>query len=125
MKKPIIISLLLFACFIAALAGHKNKKIEIRVTRGQQFHLLELGSNSCTSCIAMNQVLDELKSDYPEVLSIEKMDVFKNKDLIHKYSLKVIPTQIFYTSTGKELFRNEGFISAKEMMLKIKKHNLK
>ena len=40
--------------------------------------------------------------------------------LKQKYGVKMIPTQIFFDASGKELFRHEGFMSKEDILGKWK-----
>ena len=68
----------------------------------------------------MYNTLEELKKDYADIINVEFIDVFKNPDEAKKYKINVIPTQIFYDASGKELFRHEGFFSKEDILGKWK-----
>jgi thioredoxin 1 len=82
--------------------------------------LLEVGSTTCTPCKMMKPVLEELGKEYKGKLSIEIIDVEKDKDAKELYNIKVIPTQIFYNAEGKEIFRHIGFFSKEDIINKWK-----
>jgi thioredoxin 1 len=44
------------------------------------------------------------------------LDVWQNPDAGKAYGIGMIPTQIFYDGTGRELFRHEGFFSRQEIL---------
>jgi thioredoxin 1 len=48
------------------------------------------------------------------------LDVHKYPGLIDMYNIKLIPTQIFYDGSGKELFRHEGFYPTEDILAKWK-----
>ena len=82
--------------------------------------LLDLGAGKCVPCKMMFPVLDELKKEYTGTLEVEFIDVWKNPDAAKQYGIEVIPTQIFYDATGKELFRHIGFFSKDDILAKWK-----
>ena len=82
--------------------------------------LLDLGAGKCVPCKMMFPVLDELKKEYAGKLEVEFIDVWKNPDAGKQYKIEVIPTQIFYDTTGKELFRHIGFIAKADILAKWK-----
>ncbi len=82
--------------------------------------LVDLGADKCIPCKMMAPILDELKKEYAGRLEVEFIDVWKNPDMAKKYGISLIPTQIFYDSYGKELFRHEGFISKEDILAKWK-----
>jgi thioredoxin 1 len=82
--------------------------------------LIDLGAGKCIPCKMMFPVLDELKKEYIGKLDVEFIDVWKNPDAGKQYGIEVIPTQIFYDATGKELFRHIGFFSKDDILAKWK-----
>ena len=71
--------------------------------------LIELGSVGCKPCKLMAPIIEELKNEYEGKLSVEFYDVRENPEHGRKYSIKLIPTQIFLDAEGNEFFRHEGF----------------
>ncbi|MGA2178149.1 MAG: thioredoxin family protein [Verrucomicrobiota bacterium] len=82
--------------------------------------LLDLGAGKCIPCKMMFPVLDKLKKEYSGKLEVEFIDVWKNPDAGKQYGIEVIPTQIFYDTTGKELFRHIGFFGKEDILGKWK-----
>jgi len=82
--------------------------------------LVDLGSDRCQSCKAMVPVLDALTREYDGRLEVVFIDVWKNPEEADRYGIHLIPTQIFFDSDGKELFRNEGFSSKEGILAKWK-----
>ncbi len=78
--------------------------------------LVDLGSDKCKQCKALAPILDELRTQYVGRLSVEFIDVWKKPKEAQLYKIRLIPTQILYDGTGKELWRHEGFISKKELI---------
>jgi len=82
--------------------------------------LVDLGADKCIPCKMMAPILEELKKEYEGRLIVEFIDVWKNPAEAPKYGIKLIPTQIFYDASGKELFRHEGFFSREDILSKWK-----
>jgi thiol-disulfide isomerase/thioredoxin len=82
--------------------------------------LLDLGAGKCIPCKMMAPILEQLKKDYAGTLEVEFIDVWKNPDAGKQYKIEVIPTQIFYDTTGKELFRHIGFFAREDILAKWK-----
>lgn len=80
--------------------------------------LVDLGSDTCVSCKMMLSVLDELRAEFSGELQVDFLDVHKYPDLAGMYAIKLIPTQVFFDASGKELFRHEGFYSAEDILAK-------
>lgn len=82
--------------------------------------LLDLGAGRCIPCKMMAPILEQLKNEYAGKLEVEFIDVWKNPDAGKPYAIEVIPTQIFFDATGKELFRHIGFYSKDDILAKWK-----
>lgn len=82
--------------------------------------LVDLGAGKCIPCKMMAPILEDLKKDYAGKLEVVFIDVWQNADEGSKYKIRVIPTQIFYSPEGKELFRHEGFYSREDILKKWK-----
>lgn len=82
--------------------------------------LLDLGATKCIPCKKMAPILEELKKEYAGKLEIEFIDVWDNPGAAKKHGITLIPTQIFYDASGKELFRNQGFIGKNDILAKWK-----
>ncbi len=82
--------------------------------------LVDLGADKCIPCKMMAPILEELKTKYADKLQVDFIDVWKNPDEAPKYKISIIPTQIFYDASGKELFRHEGFFAKEDILAKWK-----
>ena len=82
--------------------------------------LVDLGAGKCIPCKMMAPILEQMKKDYAGTLDVEFIDVWKNPDAGKQYQIEVIPTQIFYDATGKELFRHIGFYAKADILAKWK-----
>ena len=82
--------------------------------------LVDLGAGKCIPCKMMAPILEELEKEYAGKLDVVFIDVWENPDEKKGYNIKMIPTQIFYDSSGKELFRHEGFFSKEDILGKWK-----
>jgi thioredoxin 1 len=86
--------------------------------------LVDLGADKCIPCKLMAPILQELKTKYKDKLQVDFVDVWKNPDEAKKTGIKIIPTQIFYDASGKELFRHEGFFSKEDILGKWKEFGI-
>jgi thioredoxin 1 len=82
--------------------------------------LVDLGADKCIPCKMMMPVLEELDKEYKGKLQVEFYDVWKNSAPAEQYGIRVIPTQIFLSPDGKELFRHEGYFSKEDILAKWK-----
>ena len=82
--------------------------------------LIDLGAKSCVPCKMMAPILEELQNEYKGKLQVEFIDVWENQSAGDQYGIRVIPTQIFFDPSGKELFRHAGFMSKEDILTKWK-----
>jgi len=80
--------------------------------------LIDLGAEKCIPCKMMAPVLEELGSEYEGKMEVVFIDVWKNREKTSEYRVKMIPTQIFFSEKGKELFRHSGFIGKEDILVK-------
>ena len=82
--------------------------------------LVDVGAKTCIPCKLMAPILEGLKKEYAGRLQVDFLDLSINTDYAGQYKVRVIPTQIFYDASGKELFRHEGFYSKEDILAKFK-----
>jgi len=82
--------------------------------------LVDLGAGMCIPCKLMAPILEELKKEYEGRLEVVFIDVNEDKEATDKYKIDLIPTQIFFDPSGKELFRHTGFFSREDILAKWK-----
>ena len=80
--------------------------------------LLDLGSDSCTACKTMAPILDEMRETFEGQFYVRFLDARKDRSVVSKYGIKVIPTQIFFNEDGGELFRHQGFYGREDILAK-------
>jgi len=82
--------------------------------------LVDLGADKCIPCKMMAPILEQMKKEYEGRLTVDFIDVWKNPGAGEQYGINLIPTQIFYDVSGKELFRHEGFFAKADILAKWK-----
>ena len=82
--------------------------------------LVDVGADKCIPCKMMAPALEELTKDYSKSVQIKFVDVWKEPGAEKPYKVRMIPTQIFYDPSGKELFRHEGYYSKEDILGKFK-----
>jgi thioredoxin 1 len=80
--------------------------------------LLDFGRGICIPCKKMAPVLQELSEEYKDRVIIKIIEIDSEKELTRINRIRLIPTQIFFDSKNKEVFRHEGFMD-KEAIKKI------
>ena len=82
--------------------------------------LLDLGADKCVPCKMMAPILEQLKEEYKGRFKVDVIDVWKDPAASRSWRIRVIPTQIFFDGSGKELYRHEGFFSKEDILKKWK-----
>jgi thioredoxin 1 len=82
--------------------------------------LIDVGAGTCIPCKLMTPILEELKQELQGKIVVQFIDLNKFPNAARVYGILVMPTQIFYDATGKELFRHEGFFSKEDILGKWK-----
>ncbi len=80
--------------------------------------LLDFGRGKCIPCKAMAPILKELSEEYKDRVVIKIIEIDQDPPLTMANRIRLIPTQVFYDSKNKEVFRHEGFMD-KEAIKKI------
>lgn len=80
--------------------------------------LVDLGASKCIPCKLMKPILDDLKANYADRFTTVFIDVWENPEEGAKYGVEMIPTQIFYDASGRELFRHTGFFGKEDILAK-------
>lgn len=80
--------------------------------------LLDLGSVTCIPCKMMAPMLEELRKEYAGRLQVEFVDVNQDREAAAAHGVRIIPTQIFFDASGKEVFRHEGFFGKEDILAK-------
>ena len=94
------------------------------IVRDKIPRMVDLGRTFCIPCKMMAPILEGLKKEYAGRLQVEFIDIGKNPNAARKYGIRLIPTQIFFDASGKEVYRHEGFMSKADILAAWKKHGL-
>lgn len=118
--KIAIVAVLITAVGIV-VALRQNKSTEAKQQTSTVLpRLVDLGAGKCIPCKMMAPILEELKTEYAGRLRVDFIDVWEDPDAGKGYGIRIIPTQIFYDASSKELFRHEGFFSKEDILAKWK-----
>lgn len=97
-----------------------NETRKVQPTEKKIPILIDLGAGKCIPCKMMAPILEGLRAEYAGRLQVEFIDVWENPSAGDQYKIRVIPTQIFFDPSGKELFRHVGFMSKEDILSKWK-----
>ena len=81
--------------------------------------MVDLGANACIPCKMMAPILEELAAEYRGRAAIIFIDVCQNPDAGKKFKVSMIPTQIFFDRSGKEVYRHSGFMDKKTIIAQL------
>jgi thioredoxin 1 len=72
--------------------------------------VIEFGASACAACKDMKAVLNELRRTHGAQIGIAEVDLIKQREVIPRYRIQVMPTQIFFDGQGRETGRHVGVI---------------
>ncbi len=98
-----------------------------KVKENPKVTFVELGSVNCIPCKQMKPIMDDIEKEYPTQVKVVFHDVWTAKGKVdaEKYKIRLIPTQVFLDSLGKEYFRHEGFFPKEELVKILKQKGVK
>ncbi|MFC1921171.1 thioredoxin family protein [Chloroflexota bacterium] len=105
---------LILASFIILLSGCgentdlTSTSLNQAISNGRPT-LAEFGRGVCIPCKEMKPILEELSIEYKGKLNVVIVETDDNIELTRQFGIMMIPTQIFFDSNGKEIFRHVGF----------------
>jgi thioredoxin 1 len=83
--------------------------------------LAEFGSNTCIPCKQMKPILEKLAVEYKNKLNVVIVEVYEQTALASQYKIMVIPTQVVFDSSGKEVTRHTGLWPREDILTQLKK----
>jgi len=83
--------------------------------------MLELGSVGCIPCEQMKPVIEKLRTNFKGKLEVIFVDVRRDGENGRRYSVTMIPTQVFLDRTGREFHRHIGYYAYEEIVPVLKR----
>jgi thioredoxin 1 len=87
--------------------------------------VVDLGADKCQACKDLAPILQQLKKEYAGRAQVDFIDVWKDPKAGEDYNVRIIPTQIFYNTEGKEFWRHQGFLPKEEFVAKLREAGMK
>ena len=123
MKTSIRIMLLLALILALPLSG---SRAALPVPAFGTVTLVDLGAHSCIPCKMMAPILEELGKEYKGRAAVVFIDVWEHPEEAKRFKVSIIPTQIFFDRSGREITRHVGFLDKQliveqlEALIKVK-----
>ncbi len=125
MKNALIVAVVVLvvvtvACLKSAGPGPKSPASPATQPAEALPRLVELGAGKCQACKAMAPIIERLRKAYAGRIEVESVDVIQDRDRAREIDYRLIPSQVFFDASGKELWRHEGFMPKDEIEAKFK-----
>jgi thioredoxin 1 len=91
-------------------------------TQGYKVTFMEIGSKTCIPCKMMQPIMKEIAEEYKGIVKVEFYDLMEDREIGPRYSIRVMPTQVFLDANGREFFRHEGFYPKDELAKMLNGH---
>ncbi len=106
---------LAYLCAPQSGAGDESQETTTSQNAKPLPRMVDLGKTWCIPCKKMVPVLEEAKKIYKDRATIEFIDLDAHPEAAQTYKVMMMPTQVFYTSEGKEFERHMGFIPVEDI----------
>jgi thioredoxin 1 len=77
--------------------------------------MADFGLGTCKPCKAMEPILRQAAQDYWGKANILFIELDKYPDLARAYRIAVMPTQIFFDASGRQLDSHMGFLAREDI----------
>jgi Thioredoxin domain-containing protein len=77
--------------------------------------MVDFGADYCPPCRLMEPVLKTAEREYKGRAAVLVIDVTQHAALATSFGVRVIPTQIFFDKSGREVARHEGYLERKAL----------
>jgi thioredoxin 1 len=108
-----ILLISLSMCLILSIMLHSNLgAVDFRTVPVKgMVTMVDLGAKSCIPCKMMDPILQKMEKLYAKKAAIVFIDIRYYPQEATRFSIRAIPTQIFFDKEGNEVYRHEGFMS--------------
>lgn len=114
----LLVAGLLCACGNSDSSDLASFPLEKALSNGKPT-LAEFGWRECIPCKQMKPVLEELAVEYEGKVNVLIVEIPFHEDLAEKYGIMVMPVQIFFDSTGREVARHAGFLPKAQIIAQL------
>ena len=110
MKVIIVGALLMLASTARAELPSSSATTVNQVLASGKPAVIDLGARTCIPCKKMAPILESLAGEYRTRANVLFVDVHEDQAAADRFKVRMIPTQIFFNSQGKEVKRHIGFL---------------
>ena len=125
MKHRLLLTLVGSVLFLALTAGTMSATEQAmdfsKVPVKGMVTMIDLGAKKCIPCKMMAPIMEKMKKVYDGKAAIVFIDVWKHREQAKRFGIRAIPTQIFFDSDGKEIYRHAGFMGEKDIIAQLEK----
>jgi thioredoxin len=79
-------------------------------------NMIDLGAKKCIPCKMMAPIMKKMEKKYEGRAKVVFIDVWENREQATRFSIRAIPTQIFFDAQGSEVLRHVGFMSEEQIV---------
>ena len=122
MKRKTVLILAVLAVTISAFSYQiclsqplADRRFPKEIAQSPLPKLLDFGAGKCIPCKAMAPILKELTEEYKGRVIIKIIEIYDEREMTQANKVRLIPTQVFYDSKNKEVFRHEGFMDREQI----------
>ena len=116
MRVLAILSLLLTATVVRAELPSASEAVINRALASGKPAVIDLGARYCNPCKKMAPILESLATEYRGKATVLFIDVNENQTAPKRFSVQMIPTQLFLDARGKEVKRHMGFMDKADII---------
>jgi thioredoxin 1 len=109
----------LFAQTTSEPTTNTDQELKIALISGKPV-LVDFGSNKCIPCRQLRPILKEVEKELAGEAHVLIIDVYNFGKLAREHRVQLIPTLIFFDSSGKEIFRRMGVWDKDSIVKKLK-----
>ncbi len=106
-----ILAIILFSHQPSFSEPSRDRRFPKEIAQNPLPKLLDFGRGKCIPFKKMAPILKELSEEYKDRVIIKIIEIDQEVNRTETNRIRLIPTQIFFDSKNKEIFRHEGFMS--------------
>ena len=96
-----------------------------KARKSGKLSMVDFGASGCKPCDMMTPILETLRKKYEGKFNVIFIHVGEQQILASRYGVQIIPLQVFFDKTGKEVYRHTGFFPQEEIEKKINELTIK